>query len=69
MEAVIWVSNYNDQGDVPMGLNGLVVLGDSGAHCLALRSDGTVVAWGQNSSGQAAVSQNFTEIVAVAAGW
>jgi alpha-tubulin suppressor-like RCC1 family protein len=38
------------------------------SHVLALRADGTVVAWGNNSNGQTNVPASATNIVAVAAG-
>src|SRR5881296_571379 len=37
-------------------------------HNLAIRSDGTVVAWGRNDWGQSAVPQDLKEVVAIAAG-
>src|SRR5205823_8554987 len=37
-------------------------------HGLALRDDGTVVAWGRNSSGQTNVPAGLTNVVAIAAG-
>ena len=37
-------------------------------HNLALKSDGTVVAWGQNNYGQTD-SQNFDDVVQIDAGW
>ncbi len=41
---------------------------DSGAHSLAVRSDGSVAAWGNNFYGQCNVPTNLTDVVAVAAG-
>ena len=38
------------------------------AHSLALKSDGTVVAWGENSAKQANVPADLTGVVAVSAG-
>jgi hypothetical protein len=38
------------------------------AHNLALRSDGTVVAWGANSSGQSTVPNGLSNVSAIAAG-
>jgi hypothetical protein len=39
-----------------------------GGHSLALKDDGTVVAWGQNNYGQATVPKGLTGVVAIAAG-
>jgi hypothetical protein len=39
-----------------------------GAHNLALKSDGTVVAWGLNDSGQSTVPGGLNGVVAIAAG-
>ena len=38
------------------------------AHSLALKSDGTVVAWGRNSQGQSTVPGGLNGVVAIAAG-
>jgi alpha-tubulin suppressor-like RCC1 family protein len=37
-------------------------------HNLALKSDGTVVAWGDNGHGQSDVPANLTNVVAISAG-
>src|SRR6267143_982811 len=37
-------------------------------HSLALKSDGTVLAWGENGSGQSTVPANLSGIVAISAG-
>src|SRR5713101_6561499 len=37
-------------------------------HSLALKSDGTVVAWGDNFNGQSTVPANLTGVIAIAAG-
>ena len=38
-------------------------------HSLALKRDGTVVAWGSNAKGQTTVPTSATNVVAIAAGW
>src|SRR5258708_28859359 len=38
-------------------------------HSLALQSDGTVIAWGDNSYGQSTVPPNLTGVIAIAAGY
>src|SRR6266581_1192452 len=40
-----------------------------GNHNLALRLDGTVVAWGNSYSGEANVPSSLGRVVAIAAGW
>lgn len=37
-------------------------------HCLALKADGTVVAWGSNEEGQCNVPPGLSNVVAIAAG-
>jgi hypothetical protein len=53
---------------VPAGLGGVVGIAAGALHNLALKSDGTVVAWGSNNTGQTAVPSGLTEVRAVAAG-
>jgi alpha-tubulin suppressor-like RCC1 family protein len=53
---------------VPPGLINVVAIAAGGSHNLALKVDGTVVAWGSNTSGQTNVPAGLTDIVAVAAG-
>jgi alpha-tubulin suppressor-like RCC1 family protein len=65
-----WGRDYYGQLEVPATLNNAVAISAGYQHCLALRSDGTVAVWGQNTNGQlnvpASVSNNVT---AVCAGW
>jgi hypothetical protein len=49
------------------GLTGVVAIAARGSHSLTLKSDGTVVAWGDNGSGQSTVPDGLTGVVAIAA--
>ena len=53
---------------MPGGLNGVVAIAAGGFHSLALKSDGTVVAWGDNDVGQSTVPGGLNGVVAIAAG-
>jgi alpha-tubulin suppressor-like RCC1 family protein len=53
---------------VPAGLSNVVAIAAGGYHNLALRADGTVIAWGYNAYGQTNIPLNGTNIVAVGAG-
>jgi alpha-tubulin suppressor-like RCC1 family protein len=55
-------------GPVPGGLNGVVAIAAGEGHSVALKADGTVVAWGVNDQGQATVPSGLTGVVAIAAG-
>jgi hypothetical protein len=54
--------------NVPPDLTNAVAVASGSEHILALRTDGTVVAWGANSDGQTNVPPGLTNVVAIAAG-
>ena len=56
------------QTNVPPGLNNVVAIAAGGYHSLALKYDGTVVAWGDDSVGQTNVPPGLSNVVAIAAG-
>jgi alpha-tubulin suppressor-like RCC1 family protein len=45
-----------------------IAVAGGGEHSLALKSDGTVVAWGRNLSGEATVPAGLSNVIAIAAG-
>lgn len=50
------------------GLNGGRAIAAGGRHTVALKNDSAVLAWGDNSSGQATIPQALTGVIAIAAG-
>ncbi len=73
-----WGDNTYGQRTIPTGLNNAIALAAGTAHSLALKSDGTVVAWGagltNNPSnghdfGQSIVPAGLSNVTAVAAGY
>jgi hypothetical protein len=60
----------NDVGqtEVPAGLSNVVAVAAGASHTAALRADGSVMVWGDDSFGQAAVPTNLARVVAIAAG-
>ena len=52
----------------PDNLTNVVAVAAGSSHFLALKHDGTVVAWGDNSAGQTNVPSNLSGVVAIAAG-
>ncbi len=55
-------------GVPPADLVSPVAIAAGGSHNLALKSDGTVVAWGENGSGQSTPPTNLTGVAAIDAG-
>jgi hypothetical protein len=55
---------------VPIGLSGVTAIAAAESHSLALKSDGTVVAWGcaVNPFGECSVPAGLTDVRAIAAG-
>jgi RHS repeat-associated protein len=53
---------------VSTGITGATRLAAGGAHILALRSDGSVIAWGDNQNGQLGISPSVYSSVPVSAG-
>jgi hypothetical protein len=60
--------NLGGQTNVPPNATNVIALAAGNAHSLALRADGTVMAWGTNSSGQITIPSTATNVIAIAAG-
>jgi len=54
--------------NVPSGLMNVVAIAAGGYHSLALKGDGTVMAWGDDPDGETDVPSGLTNVVAIAAG-
>jgi YD repeat-containing protein len=63
---VAWGNNDYGQTDVPADLKNVIAVAAGDGQSLALRADGTVVAWGR--SYQTAVPAGLSNVIAVAAG-
>ena len=63
-------SGNNDFGqlDLPAAASNMVAIAAGAWHDLALRDDGTVVAWGRDLDGEATALAGLTNVVAIAAG-
>jgi hypothetical protein len=60
--------NTFDQTNVPILATNLVAVAAGDWHGLGLGADGTILAWGNDSSGQCAVPASLTNALAIAAG-
>ena len=54
---------------MPSGLSNVVAVAGGAAHTLALRSDGVVVAWGDNSYGQRSVPTGLKRVVSISSAY
>ena len=52
---------------MPIGLSNVLAIAADNSHSLALKNDGTVVVWGDNTYGQTNVPAGLTDVVAIAA--
>ncbi len=55
--------------NVPASATNVIAIAGGGTHSLALKSDGSVIAWGADGDGQTNVPPSATNVVAVAAGY
>ena len=58
-----------NQTVVPDGLNDALSVSAGAAHAIALKGDGTVVAWGDNTYGQTTVPDGLSNVVSVSTGY
>jgi flavin reductase (DIM6/NTAB) family NADH-FMN oxidoreductase RutF len=65
---VAWPA-WSGIGDVPAGLVGVTAISAKNDHARAVRSDGTLVAWGSDYYGESDVATGLTGLVAVAAAY
>ena len=67
---VVWGYYAGSVTNVPPGLTNVVAVAGGLDHALALRDDGTVVGWGDDSGyGETVVPAGLTNVVAISAGW
>src|ERR1035437_6075467 len=59
---------YSSSPTVPAGLSGVTAVAAGGPISLALKSDGTVIAWGWNAYGQTNVPVGLSGVMAISAG-
>src|ERR1017187_7144269 len=62
------LSPHYGQSIVPSNLTEVVAIAAGNSYSLALKDDGTVVAWGQNSYGQTNIPPGLENVVAIASG-
>jgi hypothetical protein len=60
---------YSASFSAPPGLTNVVAIAAGENHFLALKNNGTVVAWGDNYYNQTNVPAGLTNVMAIAAGW
>jgi alpha-tubulin suppressor-like RCC1 family protein len=65
-QVVVWGDNSNGQTNVPAAATNVIALAAGDTHCLALRADGQVVAWGNQLATN--VPAGLSNVVAIAAG-
>jgi alpha-tubulin suppressor-like RCC1 family protein len=69
-QVLVWGDNLAGQTNAPASATNVIALAAGDYHCLALRADGTVVAWGGNEFawGETNVPPDLTNVVSIAAG-
>lgn len=66
---IVWGNNTYGQTNVPISATNVIALAAGDAHCLALRADGRVIAWGGSwNFGETNVPLDLTNAVSISAG-
>jgi alpha-tubulin suppressor-like RCC1 family protein len=65
-QVIVWGDNSNGQTNVPADATNVIALAAGDTHCLALRADGQVVAWGNRLATN--VPAGLSNVVSIAAG-
>ncbi|WP_221032057.1 immunoglobulin domain-containing protein [Actomonas aquatica] len=71
-QVVLWgsaVEGSSSLGTPPSDLVDAIDIAAGPTHIVALKADGTVVAWGSNNSGETTVPSSLSDVVSVAAGY
>jgi alpha-tubulin suppressor-like RCC1 family protein len=69
-QVFLWNHPAATVSNVPPGLTNVVAVAAGLDHLLALREDGTVVAWGKDSGyGETHVPSGLSNVIAISAGW
>ena len=68
-ESNVWNGVTNVNVTPPPSLSNVVAIAVGRLHSLALKGDGTVVGWGDNTYGQAAPPSGLSGVSSIAAGW
>ena len=69
-QVVVWGYYAGSVSNLPPDLTNVVAVAGGLDHALALREDGTVVAWGTDSGyGETQVPPGLSNVVAISAGW
>lgn len=67
-DGTVVAHGFGPQTNVPSGLSNVVAVASGTSHGVALKSDGTIVAWGDNTFGQIDVPSGLSRVVAIATG-
>ena len=60
--------NCGHRCDIPLGLSGIVEVAIGVTHSMALKEDGSVVAWGDNNFGECNVPDGLSDVISISAG-